>query len=128
MNKVFLMGRVQYPPRYNDTPMHGPALNCVVTTTHRYKNNANEIVERKTQHRVVLWSKLAELHRDTSAGDTVFIEGTLRNRRIQEDDGRERWHTEIAASRLELLVAADGKPADAPPKEEEGFDDGDMPF
>lgn len=133
MNKVILVGNVAYPPRANDTN-YGAVVNLMVTTTHRYKQNDGEIVERSQTNKAALWGKLAELNRDVQQGDLVSLEGRLQNKKVQGKDGTERWETEVVANAFEVLGAtgaaprsepsdAPGKPVPPPPAEEFGDDD-----
>ena len=134
MNKVILVGKVAYPPRANDTN-YGAVVNLMVTTTHRYKQNDGEIVERSQTNKAALWGKLAELNRDVQQGDLVSLEGRLQNKKVQDKSGVERWETEIVANQFETLVATTRSvPAhdayDEPPPQSSAqeFGDEDIPF
>lgn len=135
MNKVILVGKVAYPPRANDTN-YGAVVNLMVTTTHKYKQNDGEIVERSQTNKAALWGKLAELNRDVQQGDLVSLEGRLQNKKVQDKSGVERWETEIVANQFETLVATTRSvPAhdayDEPPPQSQSageFDDDSIPF
>lgn len=137
MNKVILVGEVVYPPRYNETN-YGAVLNVMVKTTHRYKNNSGEIVERAQQTRAALWGKLAELNRSVNKDDLVSLEGRLQNKKVQDKSGAETWQTEVVCNAFEVLVGGHGDQYQepdaenqAPPKQEtvvDDFGDDDIPF
>jgi single-strand DNA-binding protein len=134
MNKVILVGKVAYPPRANDTN-YGAVVNLMVTTTHRYKQNDGEIVERSQTNKAALWGKLAELNRDVQQGDLVSLEGRLQNKKVQDKSGVERWETEIVANQFETLVATtrsvpeqDAYDEPPPQTQTQEFDDSDVPF
>lgn len=135
MNKCILVGTVNYPPRFNDTN-YGAVLNVIVKTTHRYKNNAGEIIERNQQTRAALWGKLAELHRGVQQHDLVSLEGRLQNKKVQSKSGEETWQTEVVCNAFEVLRPANENSApDAPeykpniPEDvEQEFGDDDIPF
>jgi len=76
----------------------------MITTTHKYKQNDGEIVERSQTNKAALWGKLAELNRDVQQGDLVSLEGRLQNKKVQDKSGVERWETEIVANQFEVLM------------------------
>lgn len=134
MNKCIIVGRVAYPPRVNETS-YGLVVNMMITTTHKYKQNDGEIVERSQTNKAALWSKLAELNRDVQQGDLVSLEGRLQNKKVQDKSGVERWETEIVANQFETLVATtrsvpEQDAYDEPPPQSSAqeFTDDDIPF
>lgn len=132
MNKVLLVGRIAYPPHYNDNAasQFPPVLNVVVKCVHRYKSNDGTIQERAQQIKAALWGKLAELNRNVSEGDLVSLDGRLQNKKIQDKDGNERWETQVVAASFESLANGSQRkeqPQESPPAEDE-FGDSDIPF
>lgn len=142
MNKVILIGTVNYPPRYNETS-YGSVMNVVIKTTHRYKNNTGEIVEKSQQTRAALWGKLAELHRGVQQHDLISLEGRLQNKKVQDKSGAEVWQTEVVCNSFEVLVGEEEDdvmsrerpeqtpPKQTPPTEEtvtDEYTDDDIPF
>ena len=129
------MGKVAYPPRINETN-YGLVVNMMITTTHKYKQNDGEIVERSQTNKAALWGKLAELNRDVQQGDLVSLEGRLQNKKVQDKSGVERWETEIVANQFETLVASGTRPQESedfgepPPQTQSAgeFDDDSIPF
>ena len=133
-----MVGRIAYPPKYNETT-YGAVLNVQVKCTHKYKNNEGEIVEKSQLLKASLWGKLAELNRDVERGDLVSLEGRLQNKKVQDKNGIETWQTEIVCNSFETLVvgAEDALEPDytdkpqkkqPPSRPQEEFDDSDIPF
>ena len=123
------MGEIVYPPRFNTTD-YGAVLNVMIKSTHKYKNNEGEIVERSQTLKAALWGKLAELNRNTQRHDIVALEGRSQNKKVQDQGGAEHWETEIVANAFEVLVGA--SPGEKKPAPDESakpeFTDDDIPF
>jgi len=138
MNKAILVGRIAYPPRYNDTN-YGAVLNVQVKCSHRYKNNDGEIIEKSQMLKAALWGKLAELNRDVQRGDLISLEGRLQNKKVTDKNGIESWQTEIVCNAFETLVGGEReesseyrddqpKQPTPPSRAEQEFSDDDIPF
>jgi len=85
--------------------------NLSVATSESWKDKStNERVERTEWHKVVLFSKLAEIaEKYLKKGSKVYIEGSLQTRKWQGQDGNDRYTTEIKARDMQML---DSKGAD----------------
>ncbi len=105
--------------------------------SHGADRNTGQKQERTEWHRVVFFNKLADVAGQyLQKGSKVYIEGSLRTRKWQDKDGRDRYTTEIVASELEML---DGRQAeqnipiaeranDQKPRVEDPFDVDDIRF
>ncbi|WP_349675730.1 MULTISPECIES: single-stranded DNA-binding protein [unclassified Thiothrix] len=107
-----------------------------VATNESFKDKqTGEKKEITEWHRVVFFNRLAEIAGEyLRKGQQVYIEGRLRTRKWQGQDGQDRYTTEIVATELKMLGG--GRPAgseEAIPASQggeasfEGFDD-DIPF
>ena len=79
----------------------------LATTERGYKlQNGTEVPERTEWHSVIVWRKLAEIvEKYVHKGDKLYIEGQLRTRTWDDQNGVKRYATEIWADRLEMLSA-----------------------
>ena len=107
MNKVMLIGNVGKDPevRYLD---NGVAVASVVLATSErgYKlQNGTDVPERTEWHNVVLWRGLAEtVEKYVHKGDKLYIEGKIRTRSYDTQDGSKRYITEIFADNMQMLT------------------------
>ncbi|CAD83556.1 single-strand DNA-binding protein [Candidatus Blochmanniella floridana] len=100
INKVILVGYLGQDPEIRYMSNGNPVANISIATTDTWKDKqTNEFKEKTEWHRVVLFGKLAEI---TSSylrkGSQVYIEGSLRTRKWQNQDGQDRYTTEIIVS------------------------------
>ena len=117
-----------------------------VATSKKFKKDG-ELEEKTEWHRVVFFSRLAEIVGEyLRKGSQVYVEGRLQTRKWQDQSGQDRYTTEIVANEMQMLGGrGDGggqaqqspgfrKPAEpkaAPaqqPAVEEDFQDDDIPF
>lgn len=108
VNKVILIGNVGQDPEVKHMPSGGSVTNISVATTERWKDkNTGQTNEKTEWHKVVFFNKLAEIAGEyLRKGSKVYIEGSLRTRKWQAQDGTDRYSTEIVASEMQML---DGK-------------------
>ena len=105
VNKVILVGRIGEAIKLT----YFSEGNCVgqfrLATHEEYTNrNTNERVEHTEWHNIVVRNKLAEaIEKYTQKGDLIYLEGQLRNRSWQAEDGSPRYITEVVVSDMNLL-------------------------
>lgn len=100
-------------------PSGNAVANVSLATTESWKDRrSGERTERTEWHRVVFYSRLAEIARDyLRKGSKVYVEGRLQTRKYQDRDGVDRYTTEVIANDLQMLDSRGGGPAnnfDAP--------------
>ena len=108
VNKVILIGNVGADPdvRYLDGGV--AVANIRLATTERYKNKNGENIEQTEWHNVVLWRGLAEIvEKYVKKGMRLYIEGRLRTRSWDDQNGIKRYTTEIFADNMQMLSRAD---------------------
>jgi single-strand DNA-binding protein len=120
VNKVILIGNLGRDPEVRYTPNGLAVANITIATTESWKDKASgENQERTEWHRVVFYSRLAEIAGEyLRKGSKIFIEGRLQTRKWQDKTtNQDRYTTEIIADSLEMLGSkAGGAPtSDAPP-------------
>src|SRR5438093_1241695 len=110
VNKVILVGNLGRDPETRYNPEGGAITNISIATTDTWKDKTSgEKQERTEWHRVVFFSRLAEIAGEyLKKGSQVYIEGSLRTRKWQDKEGKERSTTEIVADRMQMLGSRRG--------------------
>jgi single-strand DNA-binding protein len=109
INKVILIGNLGADPEMKYTASGTPMCTFRLATTEQYKDREGNQQERTEWHRVVTWSKLAEIcGQYLSKGKQVYVEGSLRTRSWDDADGNKRYMTEINARDIQFLSGAPG--------------------
>ena len=115
VNKVILIGNLGKDPevRYLDSGV--AVANFSLATTESYKNKEGERVSQTEWHNIVLWRGLAEIaEKYLKKGNSVYIEGKIRNRKWEDKDGNTRYTTEILGDNMTMLGKKDDNSSDAP--------------
>ncbi len=105
INKVILIGNVGQDPEVKYMPSGGAVTNISVATSETWKDkNTGQPQERTEWHRVVFFNRLGEIAGEyLRKGSKVYIEGSLRTRKWQAQDGTDRYTTEIVANEMQML-------------------------
>lgn len=105
INKVILIGNVGQDPEVKYMPSGGAVTNISVATSETWKDkNTGQPQERTEWHRVVFFNRLGEIAGEyLRKGSKVYIEGALRTRKWQAQDGTDRYTTEIVANEMQML-------------------------
>ncbi len=107
VNKVILVGNLGSDPEVRYTQSGTAVANFNVATNESYKNREGELVEKTEWHRIVAWSRLAEICAEyLKKGEKVYIEGSLQTRQWEDKDGNTKYTTEIKAA--EMMMLGDG--------------------
>jgi len=110
VNKVILVGNLGRDPETRYNPEGGAITNISIATTDTWKDKTSgEKQERTEWHRVVFFGRLAEIAGEyLKKGSQVYVEGSLRTRKWQDKEGKERTTTEIVADRMQMLGSRQG--------------------
>ena len=105
INKVILVGTLGRDPETKYMPSGGAVTNITIATNESWKDKTTgEKQERTEWHRVVFFNRLAEIAGQyLRKGQQTYIEGSLRTRKWQGQDGQDRYTTEIVASEMQML-------------------------
>lgn len=105
INKVILVGTLGRDPETKYMPSGGAITNISLATSEQWKDkNTGEKQERTEWHRIVFFNRLAEIAGQyLRKGQQTYIEGSLRTRKWQGQDGQDRYTTEIVASEMQML-------------------------
>ena len=108
VNKVILIGNVGRDPevRYLDNGVAVATLTLATTERGYTLQNGTQVPDRTEWHNVVLWRGLAEVaEKYVHKGDKLFIEGKIRTRSYDDQNGVKRYVVEIFADNMEMLSA-----------------------
>lgn len=121
INKVIIVGNLGNDPEIRTMPNGEPVANITVATSESWTDkNTGERKEQVEWHRIVLYRRLAEiagqyLHK----GSQVYIEGRLKTRKWQDNNGQDRYSTEIQCDNLQMLGGRNQDAAqNQPPKQQ----------
>jgi single-strand DNA-binding protein len=105
VNKVILLGNLGKDPEVRYLPSGDAVANISLATTDKYKDKqSGEYKEATEWHRVSFFGRLAEIVSEyLKKGSTVYIEGKIRTRKYQAQDGTDRYSTEIVADSMQML-------------------------
>ncbi|MGA0012258.1 MAG: single-stranded DNA-binding protein [Flavobacteriaceae bacterium] len=113
LNKVMLIGHLG-----DDVKMHyfegGNSIGRFpLATNETYTNKqTNEKVTNTDWHNIVVRNKAAEVcEKYLKKGDKVYVEGRLKNRSWQGEDGQTRYSTEVHVTDFTFLTSREGQPA-----------------
>ena len=105
VNKVILVGNVGQDPEMKYMPSGNAVTNLSVATSESWKDKQTGQPQERTEwHRVVFFNRLGEIAGEyLRKGSKVYIEGSLRTRKWQDQAGQDRYTTEIVASEMQML-------------------------
>ena len=114
INKVILIGNLGNDPDVRYSANGAAIANLSVATTDSWRDkNSGERQERTEWHRVVCFSRLGEIAGEyLRKGSKVYIEGRLQTRKWQDQNGQDRYTTEIVANDMQMLDSRAGGSAD----------------
>ena len=126
VNKVILLGNLGADPETRYTASGSAVTNIRLATTDSWRDRqSGEQQERTEWHRVVFFSRLAEVAAEyLRKGRQCYIEGRIQTRKWQGQDGQDRYTTEIVASDLQLLGGRGADGGGAPPSRRREEDSG----
>ena len=119
INKVILVGNLGADPETRYTASGSAITRITVATSESWRDKqTGENQERTEWHRVVFFNRLAEIAGEyLRKGRQVYIEGSLRTNKWQDQSGQDRYTTEVIASEMQMLG---GRGDDAPARPAQG--------
>jgi len=111
LNKVMLIGRLGRDPEVRYSQSGGTIVNLSLATDESYTDRDGNKVDKAEWHRVTAFNRTAENCKNyLRKGSLVYVEGNLQTRKWQDQQGQERYITEIRAQRVVFLDRkADGQ-------------------
>jgi len=110
LNKVTLIGRLGADPEVKYMPSGGAVTNISLATTRRWKDRQSGERRDETEwHRVTFFNRLAEIAGEyLRKGSLIYVEGRIRTRKWQDQNGQDRYMTEIIAEQMQMLDSKSG--------------------
>ena len=110
INKVILVGNLGADPEHRMSQAGSAITNISIATSESWKDkNTGQQQERTEWHRVVFFNRLAEIAAEyLRKGSKVYVEGALRTRKWQDQNGQDRWTTEIVGNEMQMLDSRGG--------------------
>ena len=111
INKVILIGNLGSDPEVRYLPSGNAVANLNVATSESWKDRqTGEQQERTEWHRVVIFGKLAEIAGQyLRKGSKVYLEGKLQTRKWQDQQGQDRYSTEVVIDINGQMQMLDGR-------------------
>ena len=99
LNKVILVGNLGRDPEVRSTQSGDKVANLNIATSERWRDRDGNNQEKTEWHRVVLFGKIADVaERYLRKGSKVLIEGKLQTRKWTDQNGQDKYTTEIVVS------------------------------
>ncbi len=105
VNKVIIVGRLGNNPEMRTMPNGNAVANISVATSETWTDRqTNERREQTEWHRIIFFGRQAEVCGEyLRKGSQVYVEGRLQTRKWQDQNGQDRYTTEIIGSALQML-------------------------
>lgn len=134
LNQCNFIGNLGKDPEIRYINDGTAVCNISLGVTQKWKSKDGTPQERTEWVRASAFDKAAEIiGQYASKGNPMFISGEMQTRKWQDNDGNDRYTTEIRIRDFQFLGSGGGKSQSQPPKEkqeapqQQGFDD-DIPF
>ncbi len=118
INKVILVGNLGADPEARSTQSGVTVANLRVATTDRRKDrDSGEWIDHTEWHRVVLFGRTAEVAEQyLRKGSRIYLEGRLQTRKWQDQEGRDRYNTEVVGNDM-MMLDRRGETSGEPPSQ-----------
>ena len=107
VNKVILLGNVGKEPevRHLDSGVATATFSLATTERAYTASNGTQVPERTEWHNIVAWRGLAEaVEKYVHKGDKLYVEGKIRTRSYEDQNGVKRYVTEIFVDNFDMLT------------------------
>jgi len=116
MHKITIIGHLGRDPEMRYTPEGQNVTSFSVASTRKYKTGAGEQREETEWFNCSAWGKLAEICNEYLAkGKQVYIEGRLKSRTYQAQNGETRFSIDVTCSEIQFLGGGAAAPEDREP-------------
>jgi single-strand DNA-binding protein len=114
INKVIIVGNLGKDPDVRYSANGAAIANLTIATSEQWTDKQSGQKQEKTEwHRVVMFNRLGEIAGEyLKKGSQVYIEGKLQTRKWQDQNGQDRYTTEIVANEMQMLGSRSGGAAD----------------
>ena len=104
VNKVILVGNLGTDPEVRYMPNGNAVANLSLATSESWKDQQGQVQERTEWHRLTMYRRLAEVAGEyLKKGSQIYVEGKLQTRKWQDQQGQDRYTTEIIVDQMQML-------------------------
>lgn len=105
INKAILIGHLGADPEAGHMPSGGRVTSCSIATTEVWRDKQSGQTQERTEwHRIVFFNRLAEVADEyLRKGAKIYVEGRLRTRKWQDQNGVDHYTTEIVVGQMQML-------------------------
>jgi len=104
VNKVILLGNLGNDPEVRYMPNGDAVANVSLATSESWKDQSGAQQEKTEWHRLVFYRKLAEIvGHYIKKGSRIYVEGKLKTRKWQDQQGNDKYTTEITVTDMQML-------------------------
>lgn len=105
VNKVILVGNLGRDPEMRSFPSGEQVANASLATTDKWRDKqSGEMKEHTEWHRLVFNGRLAEIvGQYLRKGSQIYVEGSIRTRKWTDQNGQDRYSTEIRVDQMQML-------------------------
>jgi len=126
VNKAIIVGTLGQDPEIRFTANGGAVANISVATNEEWKDKATGAKQERTEwHRIVIFGKLAEIAQQyLKKGSQAYFEGRIQTRKWADQQGNDRYSTEIVANEMQMLGGRSDSGQQRPAQNQMRDDDG----
>lgn len=107
VNKVILIGNLGQDPEIRYMQNGKAVANLSIATSESWNDQQGQKQEKTEWHRITAYDKLAEIIGEyVKKGSKIYVEGKLQTRKWQDQQGQDRYTTEVIINQMQML---DGK-------------------
>ncbi|MGB2063534.1 MAG: single-stranded DNA-binding protein [Marinomonas gallaica] len=104
VNKVILVGNLGQDPEVRYMPNGNAAANATLATSESWKDQQGQMQERTEWHKLTFYRRLAEVVGEyLKKGSQIYVEGKLQTRKWQDQQGQDRYTTEVIVDQMQML-------------------------
>ena len=109
ITKVILVGNLGNDPEVRYMPNGNAVANLSLATSESWKDQQGQVQERTEWHRLTMYRRLAEIAGEyLKKGSQIYVEGKLQTRKWQDQQGQDRYTTEIIVDQMQMLGGREG--------------------
>jgi single-strand DNA-binding protein len=113
VNKVILVGNLGNDPEVRYMPNGEAVANLSIATSESWKDKQGQLQEKTEWHKLTAYRKLAEIIGEyVKKGSRIYVEGKLQTRKWQDQQGNDRYTTEVIINEMQMLGGNEGGKTD----------------
>jgi single-strand DNA-binding protein len=119
VNKVILVGNLGNDPEVRYMPNGDAVANLSIATSESWKDKQGQLQEKTEWHKLTAYRKLAEIIGEyVKKGSRLYVEGKLQTRKWQDQQGNDRYTTEVIISEMQMLGGNENKGTGSAPQQQ----------